>query len=499
MTDASSGRADLLVRGGHVLTMDGSDRMFAPGAVAIRGDRIVAVGDDHEVSARFRAAEEIRVPYHVVMPGLVDPYSHAGHGLVKAIHRPAFGWPANVVYFQATTPEWWEAEARLSALERVRFGTTTGLTVLGGTPARADDAAYADAHLRGVLTVGIREMLSIGPPDPFIDHVPRPWIGVDWRTGTAVPRPFTHEQCMDVAADVVKRWHRTQNDRVRVCVHPPYLLGRFAEHPRVRYTYRPEDTPVLMSKAEEMRAFADRWDVLIHTHAFRGSLAWGFAAFGNRLYDIVGPDVVFAHANGLTDDEVALVAQSGAAVTCVATTDENVHYGLCPVIELLAAGVRVGIATDGSAPNMNLDLWKDIHRTMLVHRIARKDPTVLPVGKALRMVTIEAAQAIGWDREIGSLEPGKKADVITVDLRQPHLAPRVHIPQLLGYYAEGADVVNVIADGRVLMRDRTVLSVDLEETVAWAEREAEAAFRRVDVSEYLKLPTGYWRSHRSPL
>jgi cytosine/adenosine deaminase-related metal-dependent hydrolase len=479
--------------------MDATDRVFAPGAVAINGDRIVAVGDDREVSARFPAAEEIRVPNHVVMPGLVDPYSHAGHGLVKAIHRPGFGWPANIVYFQATTPEWWEAEAQLSALERVRFGTTTGLTVLGGTPARADDPAYADAHLRGVLRVGIRDMLSIGPPDPFIDHVPRPWTGVDWRTGTAVPRLFTYEQCMDVAADVVTRWHGTHNDRIRVCIHPPYLLGRFARHPRVPYTYREEDTPVLIGKAEEMRAFADRWRVLIHTHAFQGSLAWGFSALGNRLYDIVGPDVVFAHANGLTADEVGLVARSGAAVTCVATTDENVHYGLCPVIELLAAGVRVGIATDGSAPNMNLDLWKDIHRTMLVHRIARKDPNVLPVGKALRMVTIEAAQAIGWDREIGSLEPGKKADVITVDLRQPHLVPRVHIPQLLGYYVEGADVVNVIADGRVLMRDRNVLSVDVEDTIAWAEREAAAAFRRADISEYLVLPEGYWRSHRSPL
>jgi cytosine/adenosine deaminase-related metal-dependent hydrolase len=479
--------------------MDAADRTFSPGAVAITKDRIVAVGDDQDITSRFHAAEEIRVPDHVIMPGLVDPYSHAGHGLIKAIHRPGFGWPANIVYFQATTPEWWEAEARLSALERVRFGTTTGLTVLGGTPARADDPAYADAHIRGVLSVGIRDMLSIGPPDTFIDHVPRPWIGVDWRTGAAVPRPFTHEQCMEVAADVVARWNGTHDGRIRVCIHPPYLLGRFAPHPRVRYTYRDDDTPVLIAKAEEMRAFADRWHVLIHTHAFKGSFAWAWSALGSRLYDIVGRDVVFAHANGLTREEVELLARSDAAVTCVATTDENVHYGLCPVVDLLAAGVRVGIATDGSAPNMNLNLWKDIHRTMLVHRIAANDPTVLPVGRALRMVTIEAAQAIGWDHEIGSLEPGKKADVITVNLRQPHLVPRAHIPQLLGYYAEGGDVANVIANGRVVMRDRTVLTVDLDETIAWAEREADAAFRRVDISEYLAQPEGYWRGHRSPL
>src|SRR5438445_12351353 len=117
-------RADLLVRGGYVLTMDEDDRMFCPGAVAIRGDRIIAVGHAAEVVARFEADEIIDVPSRAVMPGLVDAYSHAGHGLIKALHTPRLGWPTNKLYFHATTPEWWEAEAELSALERVRFGTT---------------------------------------------------------------------------------------------------------------------------------------------------------------------------------------------------------------------------------------------------------------------------------------------------------------------------------------------------------------------------------------
>jgi len=110
------------------------------------------------------------------------------------------------------------------------------------------------------------------------------------------------------------------------------------------------------------------------------------------------------------------------------------------------------------------------------------------------MVTIEAAQAIGWDREIGSLEPGKKADLITIDLEQPHLTPRAHIPQLLGYYAEGADVANVIVDGRVLMRDRSVLTVDAKTVVARAQAEADAAFARVDVTAYQRVPRGFWRA-----
>jgi 5-methylthioadenosine/S-adenosylhomocysteine deaminase len=178
----------------------------------------------------------------------------------------------------------------------------------------------------------------------------------------------------------------------------------------------------------------------------------------------------------------------------VPTTHENILYGVAPVIDLVAAGVPVAIATDGSAPYMSLDLWKELPRAMMMQRMDKKDPAALPVGLALRMVTIDAAKAIGWDAEIGSLEPGKKADIITVDLEQPHLTPRTNIPQLLGYYAQGADVADVIVDGRLLMRDRRVLTADAGEILARAQAEAETAFGRVDISEYLTTPREFWRA-----
>lgn len=255
----------------------------------------------------------------------------------------------------------------------------------------------------------------------------------------------------------------------------------------------------MIRHAEDMREFASRQQVTIHTHAFRGSLDWGFKTLGERFWHIMGPDVLLAHANGLTAGEVDLAARSRCAVVWVPTTDENIHYGVCPVVDLLAAGVRVAIATDGSAPYMNLNLWKELHRAMLLQRMDQRNPAVLPVGKVLRMVTIEAAHAMGWDREIGSLEPGKKADLITIDLEQPHLTPRAHVPQLLGYYAEGADVTNVIVDGRPLMRDRNVLTVDIKAVVARAQAEADAAFTRVDVTAYQQIPRGFWRAPVYPM
>jgi cytosine/adenosine deaminase-related metal-dependent hydrolase len=491
-------QVDLLLTGAYVLTMDATNQVFNPGAVAIKGSQIAAAGPDDELRTRYAAAQQIDLRGHAVLPGLVDAYSHAGHGLIKAIYHPRLGWPGNRVYFHGSTPEWWEAEAELTALERLRFGVTTGHTVLGATPARADDAVYAEAHIKGVLRVGIRDMISLGPPDPFIDHVPKPWTATDWRTGAPVEREFSHEQCLRVAEQVVRQWHKRHDERVFVSLHPPYLFGRLAAHPRMKHDYTAADGRVVLAHAEEMREAADRLGVVILTHAFRGCLDWASRHFGDRVYALLRPDVLLAHANGLTDSEVDLIARSGCAVVCAPSTGENVWYGVCPVQALLRRGVRVAISTDGNAPRFSMDLWKDIYRAMFHQFMAHGDMGALPAGRALRMVTIEAAGVIGLDHLIGSLEPGKQADVIAVDLRQPHLTPRVAVPNLLAYYVEGHDVSTVVVGGRVLMRDRVVLTVDPGAVVERAQLEAAAAFQRVGVDEFLRFDDAYWNGWAHP-
>lgn len=491
-------RADLLLTGGYVLTMDDQNRIYDPGAVAIANGRVVAVGPEAEVAPRFQAAQTLNVRHHAVMPGLLDIYSHAGHGLIKALYHPRLGWPTNRVYFHASTPEWWEAEAELTALERLRFGVTFGHTVLGATPARADDAVYADAHMRGVLRVGIREMVSVGPPDPFVPHVPEPWSATDWRSGSPVEKRFTYEQCLDVAAELVRRWHGTHEGRMRVSLHPPYLFGRHAKHSRFRYDYKPEDTKVVIDRAVEMRALADQLGVSIITHVFRDSIAWGYEHMGKSMFGVLKPDVLLAHSNGLSAHEVELVGQSGAAVVWAPSTGENAWYGLCPVPALLARGVRVAICTDGNAPRFSMDLWKDMYRAILTQAIEKHDMGALAAGRVLRMVTIEAARALGVGREVGSLEAGKLADVITVDLRAPHLTPRIAIPNLLAFYVQGHDVSSVIVGGRLLMHDRKVLTVSPDAVIERGQAEAEAAFRRHPVDEFMKWDDVYWNAAMWP-
>ena len=180
------------------------------------------------------------------------------------------------------------------------------------------------------------------------------------------------------------------------------------------------------------------------------------------------------------------MGQQKVNVALVPYTAENIVHGPCPAIELLQAGANVAITTDGTAPYCSYDLFKEISRAMWAQWQRLGDFRLLPAGKALRMVTIDAARALGLDDQIGSLEVGKKADIILVDLDRPHLVPNSTVPRLLAFYANGNDVDTVLVDGRILMQDRVVQTVDEKAVLDTAREEAARAFERFDVAPYLE-------------
>jgi cytosine/adenosine deaminase-related metal-dependent hydrolase len=171
-------------------------------------------------------------------------------------------------------------------------------------------------------------------------------------------------------------------------------------------------------------------------------------------------------------------------------------YGYPPIPELLEAGANVSISTDGSAPRFSFDLFKDISRAMWHQWMRFSTQDVLPAGKALRMVTIDAAKALGMAHEVGSLETGKKADVILVDLDRPHLTPTTYVPHLLTFYVNGNDVDTVIVDGEVLMNEGKILSVDEQEVMELARTEAEKAFDLVDLDDFRPSDRTFWHGTR---
>lgn len=490
---------NILIEHGIVVTMNDDDRIIRPGTVVIKDDKIVALGDDEQLKGKYNAGRTIDAKGKIVMPGLVDTYAHAGHGMLRAIYHPQRGWPANELYFHGTTPEWWYAEGALSALERLKGGVTCGVFIVGATPARIDDPIFAERHAAAVRDVGIRTFVGVGPPDPIVSHLPRPWTGTFWEDGRKNVREFSYEQCIENSRKVIEKWHGVADGRIQVCLAYPIICGSNPKYAtRRRHLYTDEEIELLIAKAKEMRELANRYDVLIHTHGARGSMEFALEKYGEEtLYEILGPDVIFAHCAGLTEGDIEVLAKADAKVSWVPFGADNARVGITPAVALLEAGVDVAISTDGAAPFHTLELWRDLHRAMFLQWMQWRDMSVMPAGKALRMITIEAAKTLGMDEQIGSLEAGKKADLILIDTDQAHLVPTEMVPQLLVYHVGAHDVDTVLLDGQVLMAGREVQTVDEENVLAQARHEASRSFERIGgIEPYLEMGQVFWRGTR---
>jgi 5-methylthioadenosine/S-adenosylhomocysteine deaminase len=490
---------DLIIDNGTLVTMDNRHRVLNNHSVAIRGMYIEAIDTAEEIRRSYRAPDILDASKMVVMPGLVDTYGHAGHGMIKGIYDPDLGWPTHELYFHASDEQWWHAEALLSGLERLKFGVTTGLTVVGATPARMDSPVFGYKQAEAIAALGTRGVVAVGPPDPFYSHLSEPWSATLRHEGKATRHTFTFEDAMANTEAVIKDCSNAAGGRVRTAVHYPYLLGRQAAHPRIPFEYKDEYIPEIIKRAGEIRELADRYGVIIHSHAFAGSIEYGLDKLGESVVErLLGSDVVFCHCNGFSEREIETLGHFRVNIAVVPFTHENIYYGICPVVELLKSGANVTISTDGTAPYASYNLWRDISRAIWDQWMKHRDQKLLPFGKALRMVTIDAARALGMDEHIGSLETGKKADLILLNMSQPHLFPDLFLPRLLALYAVGQDVDTVIVDGKVLMKGRKVLSVIEEDIIDQARAANEQALKHCDVTRYIDMGEEFWTGWRYP-
>ncbi len=476
---------DILITGGTVITMDPERRVLENGAVAVVGDRIEAVGSAEELAGRYAPREVIDARRKVVMPGLIDGHGHAGHGLVKSLGTDTGEWygATEAIYARGSTVDFWRADALLAAVERLKFGVTTGLTYFGGGDSvhRTDDPRYGNAYLQAIQDVGVRWILAVGPRRP-----PFPRTFTRWDGDVATDVEVTFERQMQVSEELIRSWHGKGDGRLSLAVVFP--------------THHPEEGPLteaalaeLRYQARAARDLSKRYGLLFtqdgHTR--------GTVKFAHEELDLLGPDVLLSHATELTDEEIRIVARTGTRIVHNPSAVASIR-GRCPVTELLDAGATVMLGSDGVAPDRSYDMFRHMFQAMRYHRFFFRDPEVLPAGKALEMVTVDAARALGMEDEIGSLERGKKADIILIDMFQPHLVPLNMPLYRVAYFANGNDVATVLVGGRVLMRDRQVLSVDEDEVLELAQKEADAALRRTGLERLVDTPDGFWGRSRFP-
>jgi len=436
---ASTGAAaDLVILGGTVVTMDADRRIIEDGGLAIRGGEIVAVGTHAEIAAAWSATETIAAGSHdLVIPGLINGHGHAAMTLLRGIadDLALMDWLENHIFpaeAKVVDPAFVRAGTRLAALEMIRSGTTTFV----------DMYYFEDDVAEVVDEVGLRAILG-----ETLIRFP-------------VPGSPTPADSLAYSRALMERW----GDHSRIT---PAIA------PHAAYSLEPE---TLMAAAALSREFGV--PLLIHlaeTEDKVRQIAESYGATPTAHLDSIGflgPDLIAAHAIWLTDADIAILAARDVGVVHNPESNLKLASGVMRIGALLDAGVATGLGTDGAASNNDLDMFGAMLAAPLQQKSVRVDPTATPAPTILAMATIGGARALGMDDTIGSLETGKRADVVIVDGDAPNLVPRFDPYSHLVYAARGDNVRATIVEGNVLYLDGEFRTIDVVATLAAARAQA---------------------------
>ncbi len=436
--------ADIIVENGRVLTMDARSAAIPGGAVAIRGDCIAAVGRTEEFAA-WKAGKRIDARGGIIMPGLVNTHTHAAMTCFRGLadDLPLMTWlnehifPAEALLDERTVYR----GALLACAEMIMSGTTTF----------CDMYLYEEAVARAARQAGMRAVVG-----EVLFDFPSPSYG-------PLEQGFA---CTQALIDTFRG-----DPRITIAVEPhsPYLCA-----------------PELLTRAFEL-AGRHGIPMVIHLSETESEVTTIRGRYGRSpvahlaALGVLAPNVLACHGVALTEDDIGLLQRHDVKVSHNPESNMKLASGIAPVPQLLAAGVCVGLGTDGAASNNNLDLFLEMDTAAKLHKVATLDPTVLDAETVLRMATIEGARALGLAGRIGSLEPGKQADLILIDTRKPHLTPLYHAASQLVYAARGSDVSTVIVDGRILMEDHRLLTFDVEQAMDDVNRIAVGMRSKLEV------------------
>jgi 5-methylthioadenosine/S-adenosylhomocysteine deaminase len=429
-----------IITGGIVVAVDPARNVYNPGAVAIDGTAIVGVGPAADIASRFKAPAQIDARGTIIMPGLVNTHGHAPMVLYRGL--------ADDLRLQ----EWLEkyifpAEAKTVSRDMVRAGTRLAVLemIQSGTTTYADMYYFEEEIARATRAAGMRAVLG-----QTIIQFP-------------VPDAKTPQDGLARTEAFIKEFANDDLIVPAVAPHSPYTL----------------DSHTLLAS----RALATKYGapVLIHvaeTEAELGSSKKAHEGMSPVAYlqsiGFWGPRTVVKHGVWVDAADITLLRSHQVAVSHNPESNMKLSSGIAPVPEYLAAGVTVGLGTDGAASNNDLDMFEAMRFAALLHKVKTGDPRALPAATVLEMATMAGARALGLEKQIGSLEIGKRADVVIVSAAGARMTPLYDPVSHLVYAAHGADVRTVIVNGRVVMRDRKVLTLDEPAVLAEARTFADA-------------------------
>ena len=438
----------ILIKGGSIVTMDDQNSIVS-GDLLIRNGRIESIGTVKDTDATIIEARGC-----VVIPGFIQTHLH----LCQTLFRGAADdlslidwlkkrvWPMEAAHTAASIA----ASARLGIAELIKGGTTCALTM--------ETVSYTDEVFRVVDETGFRATVGKCMMDK----------------GEEVPPGLQEETEASIAASLalLEKWHGRADGRIRYCFAPRFAVSCTAE---------------LLSSVAQL---ARQRGVMIHTHASENKTECAMVeqetGMRNIAYlesvGIAGKHVALAHCVHVDSDELNLLRSSGTNVVHCPSSNLKLGSGIAPVKEMLEAGVSVSLGADGAACNNRLDMFTEMRTAALLQK-AQHGPEVLPALQALRLATIEGAKAMGLDREIGSIEIGKRADLVVVNISDLHATPTPRdLASAIVYSAQPEDVQTVIIDGRLVLRDRKLLTLDEAKVRSDANEQAEELFKRAGIA-----------------
>lgn len=426
--------AELLIHAEWILTVDPENRQLTDHAVAIADGRIQAILPYEEARRTIQAEQTVELPGHVLIPGLINAHTHASMSLLRGLadDLPLMTWLHEHIW--PTEGRWVDAGfvadgTRLAVLEMLR----------GGVTCYNDMYFHPEVSAQVTAEAGMRAVIGM--------------IVVDFPTGYAAsPDEY-------IAKGLA-------------------LHERYCDHPLIRVAWAPH-APYSVSDAPLQRVASLGFElgvpVHIHLHETRDEVENAVNAHGERPFarldrlGLIGPSLAAVHMTQLEDAEIARLAETGASVVHCPESNLKLASGFCPVAKLLEAGVNVALGTDGAASNNDLNLLGEMRTAALLGKGVSGSASAVPATEALRMATINGARALGLESEIGSIELGKSADLVALDLRDPHTQPLYHPVSQLVYAAGRHQVRQVWVRGRQVIRDGVPTTLHLAEVLSEAQ------------------------------
>ena len=425
----------LVVVGGTVITQNAARDIISPGAVAIDGTDIIEVGPPEAIAAKYRASETIEAREEIVLPGLINTHTHAPMVIYRGLadDLALMDWLQKHIFpaeAKTVSPEMVRTGTRLAALEMIESGTTTF----------ADMYYFEEEIAKTTVEAGLRAVLG----------------------ETIIQFPVADAKTPAEGLARAERFIREFKDNGLVVP---------AVAPHALYT---NDRATLVASAELSRRYGvpmiihfaeTEEEVRIAREQFKATPAAYLESLG-----FWGPNTLAAHAIWVTDEDIAILARRGVGLSHNPESNMKLASGAAPVVKYLAAGVALGLGTDGAASNNDLDMFEAMRQASFLAKHVTKDPRAVPARTALDLATVGGARALHMERLIGSLEPGKRADLITVSMRAARQTPIYDPISHLVYTTRGDDVRTTIVNGKVLMKDRQLRTLNREAVIAEANK-----------------------------